>query len=110
MCIVPLVVNSTSAPAENHQNATGNVIPEFTSDLREPPTTSQAPEADYVVKRIRKRRLRNGEYEYLVRWEGYGREHDSWEPRSMFNGNIADRYDERLAPSTRRQTRSRRFV
>ena len=41
----------------------------------------------YAVDRLLKRRLRHGQVQYLVRWTGYGRDEDSWEPRTSFSDN-----------------------
>jgi hypothetical protein len=35
---------------------------------------------EYVVECIRDSRVRRGRLEYLVHWEGYPREEDTWEP------------------------------
>ena len=41
----------------------------------------------YAVDKLLKRRLRHGQVQYLVRWTGYGRDEDSWEPRTSFSDN-----------------------
>lgn len=38
----------------------------------------------FAVDKLLDRRMRRGRREYLVRWRGYGQEHDSWEPE----GNV----------------------
>ena len=53
-----------------------------------PPAPVVADGADkYEVKRILRHRLhpRSGAISYLVRWTGYGPEHDLWVPRHQFN-------------------------
>lgn len=44
---------------------------------------------EYTIERILCKRKRNGIIEYLIKWEGYSSEHNSWEPASNIN-NIPD--------------------
>lgn len=46
----------------------------------------ETPEPTYDVQAILKERVRDGAREFLVRWEGYTQEHDSWEPRENLAG------------------------
>ena len=40
---------------------------------------------DYVVEDILAHKvLKDGELRFLVRWEGYSQEHDTWEPPTSF--------------------------
>eukprot|EP00947_MAST-08B_sp_MAST-8B-sp1_P005967 g5967.t1 len=64
----------------------------------------------YQVEEIVGRREEKGRPEYLVRWQGYGKEHDTWEPLSSFaDPNMAFLYEqEQLGWSTVPEQRSRR--
>jgi hypothetical protein len=42
-------------------------------------------EERFDIEAILNHRGRKGSYEYLVRWKGYGRESDSWEPAKQFD-------------------------
>ena len=60
------------APAPN------NPIP---GHQRKPPPTLEIVDAEthYVVEEILNSRLQNGRLEFLIKWEGYGYEENSWE-------------------------------
>ncbi|TFY53536.1 hypothetical protein EVJ58_g9399 [Rhodofomes roseus] len=44
---------------------------------------------EYYVERVLDERVRGRGKQYLVRWEGYGPEHDSWLPRRELENNAA---------------------
>ena len=56
--------------------------PRFPSQQKPPPPPPLEVEGElqYNVEAIRDSRRRRGKLEYLVHWEGYPREEDSWEP------------------------------
>lgn len=37
-------------------------------------------EIEYVVEQILDRKMKKGKYMYLVKWEGYNNDHNTWEP------------------------------
>lgn len=105
--VLPSVVGTPSISVDD-QRADRHIDTLEFSPERQTLTEGEDSNHEFTIDRIRRRRFRNGEYEYLIRWEGFGRDHDSWEPKSAFNGDLSDQFDLRFTPSTRRQTRSRR--
>ena len=70
---------------------TSEVLPYIKSDttlfpsrhFEEPdPITTDEGEEEYFIERILDARRRGRGYQYLVRWQGYGQEHDRWLPGS----------------------------
>ena len=52
-----------------------------------PPPIEIEGELEYEVSQILDSRQRWGQVQYLVRWEGYGSEDDTWEPVEMLEGS-----------------------
>ena len=53
-------------------------------------------EPEYVVEKIvRTKRQSNGSHLYRIRWYGYGREEDTWEPREHLPEAMIRRYHRR---------------
>ena len=49
----------------------------------------QVPEDDsYVVEKILAHRMRNGQRQWKVRWQGFDAEFDTWEPANSFVGHL----------------------
>ena len=68
------------------------------------------PPGVYAVDKLLKRRRRHGQVEYLVRWAGYGRDDDYWEPRASFSQNwldgAAQQQDAQALRTTQQQRRA----
>jgi Chromo (CHRromatin Organisation MOdifier) domain len=43
----------------------------------------------FYVEKVLDRRTNYRRYEYLIKWEGYGTEENTWEPRKNFLGSDA---------------------
>ena len=41
---------------------------------------------NYEVEKIVKKRVKNGKVEYKVRWKGYSKDDDTWEPIEHLEG------------------------
>ena len=49
----------------------------------------EVPEDDsMIVEKILKHRIRDGQYQWYVRWKGYDDAHNTWEPLSSFVGYV----------------------
>jgi hypothetical protein len=57
-------------------------------------------EIDHIVDR---RRNEDDEWEYLVKWSGYGEEENSWEPASSISGNALKAFWDRAKTGQRRR-------
>ncbi|KAJ9527210.1 hypothetical protein QJQ45_025469 [Haematococcus lacustris] len=53
----------------------------------------------FLVERILKHRTVKGRVEYLVRWAGYGPEHDLWEPAKNISKDLIKEYKGTLIPT-----------
>lgn len=52
----------------------------------------QAGEQEYLVERLLGARNRRGKKEYLVRWEGWSEDHDSWEAAGDINEELIEEF------------------
>jgi ribosomal protein L21E len=63
---------------ENRENESENETAEIDKNDDE--------QVEYLVEQVLKgRKLRGAKMEYLIRWKGYGPEHDTWEPETHLN-------------------------
>lgn len=52
----------------------------------------------YEIEKILKKKVKeNGEVTYLIKWFGYDKEHDTWEPASGLPTELVDEYESGLA-------------
>ena len=64
-----------------------------------PMPTVQDPEEEYIPQKILQHRKRGRRIEYLVRWEGYGSEYDSWEAHVDLTKEVIEEYRRALEAS-----------
>jgi transposase InsO family protein len=62
-----------------------DVAPEHMKLVSATPMNDKEDGERFDVEAIMNHRGRKGNYEYLVRWKGYGEENDSWEPAKQFD-------------------------
>lgn len=53
-----------------------------------PPPTIVNNELEYEVQDILRSRQRWGKLQYLIRWQGYNSDHDTWEPASLIEQDV----------------------
>jgi len=65
--------------------------------------TVQDLEEEYIHRKILQHRKRGRRIEYLVRWEGYGSEYDSWEAHVDLTKEVIEDYRRALEASATHQ-------
>ena len=73
-------------------------------------STSEAEEESdpYLVEKIVAKRFRNNQYEYLIKWCGYGEKDNTWELHTNIPNNILTDYERNLTTTTSSTSRPRR--
>jgi hypothetical protein len=69
-----------------------------------PPPVETEEGTRYVVEEIRDSRIHRRKLQYLVHWEGYPREEDTWEPEATMKEDAPDDVDEFHAKNPTRPT------
>jgi len=60
-------------------------------------------EEEYVVEKLLDKRIRNGAVEYLVSWQGYGPEENTWEPKKNLDcPDLVKKYEDVLREKKKR--------
>lgn len=62
-----------------------------TKTLKEPQTKDQGD--IFTVESVEGKRLNNGTVEYLIKWEGWDPETNTWEPASNISQDLVDDYE-----------------
>ena len=65
---------------------------------------------EWMVDTIVGRRRRRGCWQYKVRWQGWGEEDDTWEPKRNLPDGLADEYEAAQAIPARHESRPRSTV
>jgi hypothetical protein len=78
----------------------GEILDDSQGELRNDssdPTPKEAEEPEYVLDKIVElRKAEDGTWSYRVRWYGYTREDDTWEPAAHISDNVIRRYHRRV--------------
>jgi len=68
-------------------------------NLDDEPEVSET-EKEYMVEKIVKRRKRKGKYEYLIKWQGYHKKDNTWEPKEhIYNQELIEQFEMKFLPS-----------
>lgn len=91
--------NDTLILSSNSQNSSNK-------DINAKKSNSKEKNDIYFVDRILDKKRRNGKTFYLIKWEGYGPEQNSWEPLENLNGikELIEKFNKKLMLIKAKQT------
>jgi hypothetical protein len=53
---------------------------------------------EFIVEKVLAKRIKNGRVEYLLRWKGYTKDDDTWEPLENLDcADLIEQYEQRKA-------------
>ncbi|XP_055383053.1 chromobox protein homolog 5-like [Condylostylus longicornis] len=53
-------------------------------------------EGEYLVEKIQGRRVRHGIVEYYIKWDGYSKDENTWEPRENIHESLIEQFEKSL--------------
>jgi chromobox protein 1 len=76
--------------------------------IKKEPKEQQQTEDIYTVEKIMRKRIVRGKVEYLVKWEGYSIDQNTWEPvKNILDPQVIADFEELQKPSEKKTTNRR---